>query len=495
MGAELSSFKRHNKNYLLFPTTLDNESDYLKFIQAMKDYSERCYFFEPISKSDVPFPMVFILNLMSRFPQYLVFDDKDDTKHSKFMQYLPKYIEQYFLRNYKPNEIPLLYSIIMDYLSKTFYTNGFKQEHNYKIMKHESMRYHELAVQYLFRHFNSINISYLSKTFVKRLETSGFSIMPMHLLNRLVTFSNDNAMMLKKRHYVKNSIALMNESFKRFVVKHKNYSIYHRECDDFCKAGFVFVCEMTKRMIQNDMPKRKLLKYQKRYKYLLKIALKTWKKYIGTDLERFGLYNVYLGYYYAIFCKKKNNLEIARKLLYKGVEIIRNYFKYTKTLCDVYIFLVWIEKSLCNFDECIHVIQMSIEFNYYYNLTEEMNEDKHDLIELKTMQKWNEVQRERHRKVYWKQYLHVRKKSISQSAIYSESLSSWIYYFEHDKWYQVMKNICKMKECNYSKCRSKSIKLLKCSKCKSVYYCCKKHQKLDWMIQHGAQCQKFNGRQ
>ena len=53
-------------------------------------------------------------------------------------------------------------------------------------------------------------------------------------------------------------------------------------------------------------------------------------------------------------------------------------------------------------------------------------------------------------------------------------------FFNHDKLIRIVQNMAMNKECNWIECKRKTIKLQRCKKCKSVFYCSKKCQKLDW---------------
>ena len=59
----------------------------------------------------------------------------------------------------------------------------------------------------------------------------------------------------------------------------------------------------------------------------------------------------------------------------------------------------------------------------------------------------------------------------------------WRYrkYLMDRKYYNLLINIIKIRECNYWKCKKRNMKRYKiCKQCKSAFYCCRLHQKLDW---------------
>eukprot|EP01084_Bolivina_argentea_P173888 301218_1 len=503
-----------DKNYFQIPIPpSDHENYYLKLIQEMKDYSKRCYTFEKINENDVPFPIIFILNLLTRFPSGMTSDNDSNNKigfkSSKFRLYLAQYTEHYYLQNYKPNDIPLLYVLILDFIGNRMQKLGV--DGSLKEIKYEGIRYHQLAVKYYMRHI-LIEDTHLTNFFTKRIQLTHLSMFKGHTLNQMTSFSVDlchrtftdvdiktiiNQRKIDRCQIYRHALFLMNESFNHFVVHHKDYSIYDRDGDDYCSAPFVFVSEMIRRLIQRDIPRKECSKYQKRYKYLLQISLKTYGKYIGQISERYGLYNVYLGYYYAIFCYQKHGLkalQISRKLLYKGINMIRNYNKYQQSLSEIYIFAQWLERGLCNLDDCINVTKMSIELYTHYNLPMERKGEELDLEELEKTKKSGKILSKKEcGQQFWEDHINTRKQK--GAPIFSQwCISSWFYYFKNDESYQIMKNICSLKECNYSKCRTKKGKLKKCSRCKSVYYCCENHQKRDWKIKHRIECQMFNKR-
>ena len=72
--------------------------------------------------------------------------------------------------------------------------------------------------------------------------------------------------------------------------------------------------------------------------------------------------------------------------------------------------------------------------------------------------------------------------------------------WDDERYLQVLNNVMMYKECNWVNCTKKDIKLKRCKKCKSVYYCSKKCQKQDWNlksdgnISHKNVCKAFQRR-
>ena len=55
--------------------------------------------------------------------------------------------------------------------------------------------------------------------------------------------------------------------------------------------------------------------------------------------------------------------------------------------------------------------------------------------------------------------------------------------------YNVVRNMLRHRECSYGECKRKDVKRLHaCSRCQNVFYCCRRHQKLDWKRTHKYRC-------
>lgn len=62
---------------------------------------------------------------------------------------------------------------------------------------------------------------------------------------------------------------------------------------------------------------------------------------------------------------------------------------------------------------------------------------------------------------------------------------------QNDKYINVVNNVLMIKQCQNQKCMTKNVRLKRCRKCKSVFYCSKQCQKMDWKINHKKKCQEF----
>ena len=88
-------------------------------------------------------------------------------------------------------------------------------------------------------------------------------------------------------------------------------------------------------------------------------------------------------------------------------------------------------------------------------------------------------------RMYKKIYFMVIKFQLIKSTFVNE-ISSYIY---DPKTYIIIKNTVQMKQCNYDKCKRRDLKKFKiCKRCKSVFYCNRKHQKKDWNNKHRKNC-------
>eukprot|EP01084_Bolivina_argentea_P095998 172568_1 len=187
-----------------------------------------------------------------------------------------------------------------------------------------------------------------------------------------------------------------------------------------------------------------------------------------------------------MFCPEK--IYKTKKYLILGMKKIRKYDPFHPTLHFVYRYMIHLYKSLGKYNKCKKWLKLSIELNKYTNIYKKSDDDIQDLEDIRNGR-------------YTKLILPVREfiwKSKRNTTL-GNGFERWQIeklriYFKNKKSYQIMKNICCAKECNLFQCKRKDTKLNKCSKCQSVFYCSKKHQKMDWKIQHRDECNKLEER-
>eukprot|EP01084_Bolivina_argentea_P196968 337626_1 len=328
------SFSNCN-NYFLCPQQLNDENDYLKLIQCIYDYTKRCYSFKHITEKNTPFPLLFILNLYKGITQSFKRLPLEPKQQTKCSYYISDYAEQHFLQHYRPEEIPEFYAKILSKKSISMQKSAY-QRGDVKRLQSQCFKYQQLALDHIIIHENhrkNNNLSILSINSSKLLYTVNCSSSYGSILSYLIAVCND-----QQRHSA--AVSFMDKAFQHFILKHNEYSNFNgQDC-----TGAAFIVEAIKRLSIAWDPNCNQ-RYQRRYKYLLKIALKTWKKYYYDQRytkEKYGLMHIYIGYYYGVFTKNKYK---SLKWTYKGVNILKENSVYTFTLRDVYDFLFFVERA------------------------------------------------------------------------------------------------------------------------------------------------------
>ena len=483
---------------------------YKKLIKAMHDYSR----FSCNTTNPHAFRIQFILNMLTQFPGSL-YNDNDTArfKCSQFKLFVARYAATFYSRFYKPSHMPLLYSIVCLRIADSCKKLGFANDQIQ--MRPESVKRLIDAVSYYIKyaHSESGEQSELSTLLMSRLETSRISMLIAQTLNCITAMcvdlcyqvhSKSPGFDMKLSVCRENTKLAIDEMFRWYIDGHSNYSIYDGNGDGLCVAGFVFVCDMVRRMMTDlDARRKGRFQYQKRYRYLLRLALRSWSKFQDTRTEKYGLYLVYLGYYHAEFYEGGDivkSLRTARKHLYRGLHIIRKVGEFKQSLIEVYIYLIWIETALSEFDGNIQCLKWNIEFDKHYKWTHELERDQLELQEVLETQANCRTMNISQRQYddfavhYWKTRLkHRPHRRIAFTATRHE-FNTWFRYFKDSRSYRVMRNILALKQCNYSHCRAKDIQLRKCSRCKSVFYCSTAHQKRDWKAMHSKQCTEHDKR-
>eukprot|EP01084_Bolivina_argentea_P260547 440032_1 len=456
------AFNYQDKNFFICPSSITSKQDCKKLIDSISKYSKRCYEFENISENDVPYPIMFILNLLSS--KTTVMHKLTIAPKIEINKFIFDYTEQYFLANYKPRQIPYLYAILMQ--KKGLFLNNISARNDSRKQMLETVKIWQTAFEYVQIYENQLKnnkLNVLSQIVDKRLEKDkSFAVLHGQILfNLSISYSQINN--------TKMVMEMTNKSCRYFIINHNKYSSY----DDYGHIAFDFATRIIKKLMSWDCGTGK---HQKRYKHLLKISLNSLKKTYGNQghiyAEKYGMLMATLGYYYALFEKR---FDKAQTLLYMSINIIQKYDKYVVALRDVYDFLLWIEMSCCNVNQCENILAMSMDFNKRINLLPQLNYDKQDLKTVREMRYWSKVKKRRHFVSYWNNVVaNLVKSAIAKVS--KQCLFEYINYVRNIMYYRTMKNLCSFKECNYKKCRGKDKKLELCSKCKSVYYCCRKHQ-------------------
>eukprot|EP01084_Bolivina_argentea_P120220 213092_1 len=402
------------QNYFICPQQLTSKTDCLEFIQSIADYSTRCYKFEDISEKELPFPILFMLNILRH---------QSNIAHKIMLNLIPfiyNYIEEYFAQHYNPAQIPLLYAIIL-HKQGLICNVASSNQLNSNERNSKSITYWQEALKFIniYQHqLENNKLNQLSKAVNKRLQyDQSFSTLHGQILYHL-------SIAYVQTH----NGEMMNQLCEYFIINHRKYSSY-----SLC--GYVswdFAATMIKQLVIWDTNQTK--KYQKRYKYLLKIALKWFNKcyqdFEDKDLcsKKCGSIMAHIGYYYALF---ENNFDKSSEYIHKGINIIKTFDEYAIILRDMYQFLFFVERARCKTIQMKNVLTMRMDHKRHHNLTSNVTTDKNNLKLIKDMNNWSEIKKRKLFVYCWTNVMQERNK-MSNETISKERLlecSNYVKYY------------------------------------------------------------------
>eukprot|EP01084_Bolivina_argentea_P203866 348123_1 len=139
----------------------NKEFDYMVHVDSIYEYSKRTY-----SGGDT-FSVYFIINIQQRLNGLIGMQKMQAAKKCEIMCSVDKYVNDYFLKNHKPSQIPKLYAIIKYNMSiSTNLSSLGKAIQMQNQIKHESLLYLEDAHKYIRiyeKQLESNNLSNLSQ--------------------------------------------------------------------------------------------------------------------------------------------------------------------------------------------------------------------------------------------------------------------------------------------------------------------------------------------
>eukprot|EP01084_Bolivina_argentea_P279743 478276_1 len=432
----------------------------MEFINHITTYSLQCV---NEMQSTIPFPIQRIANIC-------VLDEYAPKCRKKY-KVIHDFLNNYFMEHYKPQQIPKLFAII-----STRYTNIETDISSFLL----AMQYMDIYQ----KQRNENKLTELSVIFDERYPTE-------------TTFKGS----------IYNSLSGCNLENSRFPngIKYTNYacSIFLNDSNKYSVYSSInpldFAIDLVQILVKNDYNISE--RYQLRYKKLIIYMIKS---YFALPADKYceqqGRILILLSRYYLRCDTSKGTMDgiNARKYATMAVNHLNEHIFESKFLVGAYGALYVAEKCLFNINSARYNIKMQSKLLLakHQHKAKKIRSDCQGL--LKSLNAWDSVKDSRlmqlkTAKRFYTSYWNDKKKySLKDYGI--NALNKWIKYITNDKYYQIMKNICAFKECNYYKCKRKDISLLKCSGCVSVYYCCKTHQKIDWNSHHRNECEELKRR-
>eukprot|EP01084_Bolivina_argentea_P035040 64977_1 len=184
-----------------------------------------------------------------------------------------------------------------------------------------------------------------------------------------------------------------------------------------------------------------------------------------------------LGCYY-FYCQYK--IRKAMKYMYKGLKYITKHKIQNATYVHSLAHMQWI---IGNFDECIRLNQLEVSLI------------KKSEIKKKKQKEIAAMKCENLKKCNLRNNYYLTKQRIKNYSKFYASQQDKIFlnrvkkYINDSKYYNIINNVIRLKQCNYIECNRKDLKSFSvCKFCKSAYYCCRQHQKKDWNTNHRKYC-------
>eukprot|EP01084_Bolivina_argentea_P250252 419221_1 len=456
-----------NKLYRVYLKTYPYHSiieQELKSMDFIEKVSNAC---KMVPSNDIPLPLMVIAQIcieMEFADQCIFLDD---------VPIIREYLKQQFLKHYKPEQIPKLFAVLLTRYSMPGIDND-------TVSYLSALKYIDIYEQQLKQN----TLTKLSKIYDREYpEESTFN-------GEIYTCLSSYYM---RRSQFKDGIPFTNKMCQYFINKYRTYSCYASI------SALEFVLEFVEVLIKNDF--HVSCKYQLRYKILIKTLVKTFKQ---LPSEMFSNQQsrliIFFGLYYTRCCNGKINGVEARKYALKAIKHLNKYVKNSKFLVDACGVLIIANKSLLNFVECKKYVKMQHELRIVHNLYEDLKSLNNNYkSDMKYLTETERSKRTKLMEMRWNKFISrscfSNIKNISCKYIGRNTIDYWIGYIKNDTYFQIIRNIACLKECNFRKCKRKDIKLLKCKQCVSVYYCSRKHQKQDWNSSHRHQCNKLTTRE
>ena len=239
--------------------------------------------------------------------------------------------------------------------------------------------------------------------------------------------------------------------------------------------------------------------FMKNINKLCKSRLKMLKLWDIYDTHCIVQVYMLLGHYYFWIKYDRNK---AVKYMHKGINIAKKYQnernqikskKLKDYLTDLIVFLAAMEQTVGNYHKCFKLMKWLYDLGDFSK--EQYLDCKKTLQPYLFLEKWDQHQpfekndaeqdqirnrimiKRRKMPLANVEYEHERNDIQNNREIILNKVKPYFV----NKYFNIMNNLVKLKHCNYIECQNKHLRRFKvCRRCKSAFYCGRRHQKLDW---------------
>lgn len=398
-------------------------------------------------------------------------------------QHKREWAEKVFAIYFDPQDIPILYSRI--HFEQSLYQDMYHRGHIREVFQRTVIKYSN--EYYRKRGHGTLNcLSTLYDDWRKEDYLNTAEELHMYYMQRLQTIYEDQVDELTFNNLLIYRFYLILQHSRSITVTRR------RDCqrDSYYNRAMVMnlVVELFSIFMERSEVKDKSFLGQTGTisralgRAMVKLDITELERTADVEFDLSGVYYLMSQYYFWQKFNRQRAIFYIRLGIDRAVKRMETVLE-KKLLDDLCLF----ELMLRNFRECVKILdyrsqRKGITLSEFQNLQRKKREVINMMTRCRGYDLFDPLDREQHQSLIKKQFVGMKKSVI---PLYNKMKGL----LKKEDNVNIVMNIIKGKECHYQKCGRKDFKIFGvCSRCRAVFYCSRRHQKLDWNESHRNEC-------